>query len=205
MKQRIGVLLTGCGAYDGSEIQEAVLALLEIQRAGHQPVPIALDAPQLHVVDHMSAGEKEEAEPRNQMEESARITRGRIFKVSEVSSHHFAALIIPGGQGAAKNIMTSFGESKPPELHPTLKVLLSEMAQGKRPLGAISLGEFALTQVDGEAFSQKGCFDVAGDEVLLDEERKFALTPGFTTAENILQVEKGIHALVEALIHWVDP
>ena len=29
---KIGVLLSGCGVYDGAEIQEAVLTLLEIER-----------------------------------------------------------------------------------------------------------------------------------------------------------------------------
>ena len=32
--KRIGVILSGCGVYDGSEIHEAVLALLAIERAG---------------------------------------------------------------------------------------------------------------------------------------------------------------------------
>jgi enhancing lycopene biosynthesis protein 2 len=31
---KIGVLLSGCGVYDGSEIHEAVLTLLNLDRAG---------------------------------------------------------------------------------------------------------------------------------------------------------------------------
>lgn len=34
MKKKIGVVLSGCGVYDGSEIHEAVLTLLAIDRNG---------------------------------------------------------------------------------------------------------------------------------------------------------------------------
>ncbi len=33
MKKKIGVVLAGCGVYDGSEIHEAVITLLAIDRA----------------------------------------------------------------------------------------------------------------------------------------------------------------------------
>ncbi len=32
--KKIGVILSGCGVYDGSEIHEAVLTLLAISRSG---------------------------------------------------------------------------------------------------------------------------------------------------------------------------
>ena len=34
MAKKIGVVLSGCGVYDGSEIHEAVITLLAIDRAG---------------------------------------------------------------------------------------------------------------------------------------------------------------------------
>ena len=33
---KIGVLLSGCGVYDGAEIQESVFTLLAIAEAGHE-------------------------------------------------------------------------------------------------------------------------------------------------------------------------
>ena len=47
MKQ-VGVVLSGCGVYDGTEIHEAVLTLLALDRAGAQAVCFAPDKPQLH-------------------------------------------------------------------------------------------------------------------------------------------------------------
>ena len=38
MAKRIGVILSGCGVYDGSEIHEAVITLLAIDRAGAEAV-----------------------------------------------------------------------------------------------------------------------------------------------------------------------
>ena len=40
----IGVLLSGCGVYDGAEIQEAVLTLLEIERMGAEAICIGINA-----------------------------------------------------------------------------------------------------------------------------------------------------------------
>jgi enhancing lycopene biosynthesis protein 2 len=57
---KIGVLLSGCGVYDGAEIQEAVLALLAIEEMGYEAICIAVDAPQHHVVNHITGEEMPE-------------------------------------------------------------------------------------------------------------------------------------------------
>ncbi|VEA70303.1 Sigma cross-reacting protein 27A [Serratia rubidaea] len=75
MKQ-VGVVLSGCGVYDGTEIHEAVLTLLALDRAGAQAVCFAPDKPQLHVINHLSGDET--GEQRNVLTESARIARGQV-------------------------------------------------------------------------------------------------------------------------------
>jgi enhancing lycopene biosynthesis protein 2 len=57
---KIGILLSGCGVYDGSEIQEAVLAMLAIQELGHEYVCIGLNANQYHVINHLTGEEMPE-------------------------------------------------------------------------------------------------------------------------------------------------
>ena len=44
MKPKVGVLLSGCGVYDGAEIHESVLTLLALDRAGAEAVCLAPDA-----------------------------------------------------------------------------------------------------------------------------------------------------------------
>jgi enhancing lycopene biosynthesis protein 2 len=49
---KVGVLLSGCGVFDGAEIHEAVLTLLALDRAGCEAICMAPDVEQMHVVDH---------------------------------------------------------------------------------------------------------------------------------------------------------
>ena len=53
MKKKIGVVLSGCGVYDGSEIHEAVLTLLAIDRNGAEAVCMAPDM-ELAEIDHLA-------------------------------------------------------------------------------------------------------------------------------------------------------
>ena len=98
---KIGVLLSGCGVYDGAEIQESVLTLLAIEEINAEAVCISIDKPQHHVINHISG--KEMKESRNILIESARITRGKIKSISDVQPSDIDALVIPGGFGSAKN------------------------------------------------------------------------------------------------------
>ena len=79
---KIGVLLSGCGVYDGAEIQEAVLSLLAIDQMGAQAVCIGIDADQHHVVNHLNG--EEILQTRNMLVEAARIARGDIQKIENI-------------------------------------------------------------------------------------------------------------------------
>ena len=57
MKKKIGVVLAGCGVFDGSEIHESVLTLLALERAGAEAVCLAPDKEQLHVINHLTGEE----------------------------------------------------------------------------------------------------------------------------------------------------
>ena len=78
---KIGVILSGCGVYDGSEIQEAVFTLLAVQQHNAEAVCFAPDIPQHHVINHITG--EEMSETRNVLIESARIARGNIQPLSE--------------------------------------------------------------------------------------------------------------------------
>ena len=54
---KIGVLLSGCGVYDGAEIQESVLTLLAIEEMGDEAVCISIDRNQHHVINHLTGEE----------------------------------------------------------------------------------------------------------------------------------------------------
>ncbi|MFA4874789.1 MAG: isoprenoid biosynthesis protein ElbB, partial [bacterium] len=101
-KKRIGVLLCGCGHRDGSEIHEATLTLLALDMAGAEAVCAAPAGNTLVVRNHLTGAEVHEQ--RDMLIESARIARGEIRNITQLTADGLDALIIPGGQGAALNL-----------------------------------------------------------------------------------------------------
>ncbi|HJX51749.1 MAG TPA: isoprenoid biosynthesis protein ElbB, partial [Polyangia bacterium] len=77
MAKCVGVVLSGCGSEDGSEVREAVLTLLSLERGGAEPVCLAPDLTQSRVVDHLSGKVDPSAGPRRVLAEAARIARGQ--------------------------------------------------------------------------------------------------------------------------------
>jgi enhancing lycopene biosynthesis protein 2 len=100
-KFKFGVLLSGCGVYDGAEIHEAVSVLLALDKMGIEAVCIAPDVEQHHVINHLTG--EEMPEKRNVLVEAARIARGAITEISKVNVDELDALVMPGGFGVAKN------------------------------------------------------------------------------------------------------
>jgi len=49
---KIGVILAGCGVYDGAEVHESVLTLLYLSQANQEVVAMAPNMEQHHVLNH---------------------------------------------------------------------------------------------------------------------------------------------------------
>jgi enhancing lycopene biosynthesis protein 2 len=132
----IGVVLSGCGVYDGAEIHESVITLLAIDRAGAKALCMAPNEDQLHVVNHLT-GEVAEGETRNVLVESARIARGEVQDIADVEPDDMDALILPGGFGAAKNLCT-FGVDGPDcRINEPVARLIRGVAAARKPIGAM--------------------------------------------------------------------
>jgi enhancing lycopene biosynthesis protein 2 len=139
---KIGVLLSGAGVYDGAEIHEAVLTLLEIESLGYEAVCIGIDAPQHHVVNHLNG--QEQAQTRNMLEEAARIARGQILEIRTVVPADLDALIIPGGFGSAKNFSSWAFEGPNGQIRPDVKLLLVNMYNVGKPIVALCVSPVLL-------------------------------------------------------------
>ncbi len=92
---KIGIVLSGCGVNDGSEIHEAVITMLELDKARAEMIVIAPNIDQLHVINHATGEEMDDS--RNVLIESARISRGNIEDIAGITSKDLDALIFPGG------------------------------------------------------------------------------------------------------------
>ena len=135
---KVGVVLSGCGVNDGSEIHESIITLLALSRAGAEVQCMAPDTDQLHVVNHLT-GEEAEGETRNVLVESARIARGDIVDIATVKGDDVDALIFPGGFGAAKNLCDFAVKGTDCTVHPDVLRLTKEMVSAKKPVGVICI------------------------------------------------------------------
>ncbi|MBT5027161.1 MAG: isoprenoid biosynthesis glyoxalase ElbB, partial [Nitrospina sp.] len=123
--KKIGVVLSGCGVFDGAEIHESVITLLAIDRAGAKAVCMAPDEDQMHVINHLS-GVEAPGETRNVLVESARIARGEIRDISAIKADDLDAIVFPGGFGAAKNLSSFAEKGEACSVHPEVKRLVKE-------------------------------------------------------------------------------
>ncbi|AGN85946.1 MULTISPECIES: isoprenoid biosynthesis glyoxalase ElbB [Enterobacteriaceae] len=212
--KKIGVILSGAGVYDGSEIHEAVITLLAIARHGAQAVCFAPDKWQSDVVNHLTG--ETLAERRNVLIESARIARGNVQPLSQASANDLDALIVPGGFGAAKNLSNFASLGSECTVDSSLKTLALEMHEAGKPLGFMCIApamlpkifDFPLrltigTDIDtAEVLEEMGAEHVPCpvDDIVVDEENKVVTTPAYMLAEDIAQAASGIEKLVARVL-----
>jgi len=216
MAKKIGVLLSGCGVYDGAEIHESVLTLLALDRRGAEAVVCAPNAPQMHVVDHLS-GQVEAGASRNVLVESARIARGAVRDLATVKADELDGLVLPGGFGAAKNLCDFAVKGADCSVHPEVARLVREVhAQGK-PVGAICIAPVLVAKVLGrekpkltigtDAATAKGLEAMGAEHVAcgvaqlaVDRGKKLVSTPAYMLGKRISEVADGIDKAVGTLL-----
>ncbi|ELW9443625.1 isoprenoid biosynthesis glyoxalase ElbB [Pluralibacter gergoviae] len=212
--KKIGVVLSGSGVYDGSEIHEAVITLLAIARSGAQAVCFAPDKSQADVVNHLAA--EPACEQRNVLIESARIARGDIQPLSGARAEELDALIVPGGFGAAKNLCTFAAEGSACRVDESLKALALALHQEGKPLGFMCIAPAMLpkifdvplritigTDIDtAEVLEEMGAEHVPCpvDDIVVDEDNKVVTTPAYMLAQNIAEAATGIEKLVARVL-----
>ncbi len=134
---KIGVLLSGSGVYDGSEIHESVLTLLAIDKLGAEAVCVAPNKNQHHVLNHMTGEEIEQT--RNVLVESARIARGNILSLSNANPDELDALAIPGGFGTAKNHTNWAFEGADGIIDPEVRDFILAFVKTGKPVAAMCM------------------------------------------------------------------
>lgn len=144
MKKKIGVLLAGSGVYDGSEIHEAVFALLAIDEAGAEAVCMAPNIAQAHVVNHLTGEEMPES--RNVLTEAARIARGNIRDLATVQAGDIDALVIPGGFGAAKNLSRWAFDGPAGAIQPEVQRIIRQLHQAGKPICGLCIAPTAIAK-----------------------------------------------------------
>ena len=216
--KKIGVVLSGCGVMDGSEIHEAVLTLLAIAGESAEAVCMAPNAEQHHVVNHLT--QQEMKEKRNVLVESARIARGKIKDLKDVKAKDVDALIFPGGYGAAKNLSTFAFDGPDCKVDPEVARLAREVHEAGKPIGAICISPALIAKIfqgksvkltvgtDPEtagAVQKMGHEHIACgvSETCVDLKNRIVTTPAYMLAQNIAEAYAGIKKLVAEVLRLI--
>jgi enhancing lycopene biosynthesis protein 2 len=228
-QMKIGVLLSGCGVYDGSEIQEAVFTLLSIDEHGAQAICFAPDMEQHHVLNHLSG--EEINEKRNVLVEAARIARGNIKDIRSISVNDFDALVIPGGFGAAKNL-TKWAFSGPDgEIVPEVKKLIADAVRAGKPIAALCMGPTVVARALQDSgikatlsvgsTAEKSPYDIAAisagmekagavaelktvREIAVDAQHKIVSAPCYMMDASIREIRENVKQAIDKLVELTN-
>ena len=218
---KVGVVLSGCGVNDGAEIHESVITMLFLDRAGAEMVLMAPNIDQLHVINH-ATGEEIEGESRNVLVESARIARGEIKDIVDVTSEDIDALIFPGGFGVAKNLCDYAMAGADCSVNPDVFRLVSEVHSAEKPIGVICISPAMMGKVM-EKMGEKVSLTIGNDEqtandlttmgakhvtclvqeIVVDKDKKVVSTPAYMLAGRISEAADGIEKLVKEVIDLI--
>lgn len=221
MQKKIAVLLSGCGVQDGAEIYESVLTLLRLDEKQVSYQCLAPDIPQMHVINHTSGEETPDSQPggsatRNVLTESARVARGEIQDLATANPDDFAAIILPGGFGVAKNFSTFATQGADCEVNSQVQEFVQAFHKAGKPIGLMCIAP-ALTAklvtpgalctigndagVEGALTSMgalhKTC---AVDEIVVDNTNMLVTTPAYMLATRITEAQVGIFKLVDKVL-----
>ena len=214
---KIGIVLSGCGVNDGSEIHEAVITMLELDKAGAEMIVIAPNIDQLHVINHATGEEMDDS--RNVLIESARISRGNIEDIAGITSKGLDALIFPGGFGVAKNLSDYAMAGMECSVNPDVLRLSREVHNDGKPIGVICIAPAIMAKIlAGETeltigFDEQTASDIDAmgakhvlcpvDEIVVDKEKKVVSTPAYMEAKSIKEAASGIEKLVAEILKMI--
>lgn len=221
MATRVGVVLSGCGVFDGSEIHEAVSILVALDKRGAQIIFMApnITADVMNHLTRQPAGQK-----RNILEESARIARGSIRDIASVKADDLDALVFPGGFGAVKNLSSFAAEGPNCTVNPQVERLVSDMVQAKKPVGLACIAPVLAARILGKQglkpkltigsdqgtadaiHAMNGEHQVTGPaEVCIDEANRLVTTPCYMNNVGPWVVFQGADKMVEQVLRMAQP
>lgn len=218
------VVLSGNGVYDGSEIHESVLTLLNLDKAGIEYQCAAPNKNQYHVVNHTNGEEMEQE--RNILVEAARIARGDIKDTSTIIMEDYNALVLPGGFGAAKNLTTWAFDGPKSEILEEVSALIKSAVDQNKPVLAMCMAPVVVAKaLEGSTISaeltvgtdkEATPYEIAAisegmeslgakasmvsvSEAVVDKTNKIITTPCYMMEASIAQIDSGIANAISEL------
>ena len=213
----VGVCLSGCGFMDGAEIQESVITILALDKAGVDIVFMAPDINQRRVVNHQTS--EEVSETRNVLVESARITRGNVQNIKNINANDLDALIFPGRFGAALNLSDFALKGAGGNVNTHVEELIHDMINLKKPIGIICIAPAMMAKAIN-TLKQTAKLTIGNDQataeqieklgvshtecmvqnIVIDSDMRLVSTPAYMLGPRISDVAVGINKLVQEVV-----
>lgn len=215
--KKFAIVLSGCGVYDGAEIQEATMAMLAVCKKGNSYQLFAPDMLQYHVINHLTG--EEMPEERNVLVEAARIARGNIRNLAEFDPAQYDALLFVGGFGAAKNLSDFAFKGEDYKVTDIVRKVITETHAARKPIGAMCVSPVLIADVLKDVELTVGSPCTASDaaekhgakhqvtthaEVVIDKKHQVATTPCYMLDANIAQIYDGANNLIDGLLMLME-
>jgi enhancing lycopene biosynthesis protein 2 len=212
MIQKVAVILSGCGVYDGAEIHESVFSMYFLEKKGFKYSLFAPDTMQAHVINHLNGTELRQE--RNVLMESARIARGKIAGLNQLKVNDFDALYFPGGFGVAKNMTSYAFDGDDMSVDWQVKDVIEAFFKAQKPIVALCISPVMIAKVLGNVTVTIGNDGATArsvkkfgaqhvntevNEVFVDEKNRIITAPCYMHDASVLEVAANIEQAVEAL------
>ena len=149
--KKIAVILSGSGYLDGAEVTEAVSLLIELGKAGVEYDIFAPNKTYNAVAHHSQT--LTDLGTRNAIEESARITRGKVRNLDELSVEKYDGTALAGGYGVAKNLSTWAQDGAGCTVNRDFKQALLDFHKQSKPILALCIAPAVVARVLGQVTS----------------------------------------------------
>ncbi|MBM4283145.1 MAG: isoprenoid biosynthesis glyoxalase ElbB [Deltaproteobacteria bacterium] len=214
----LGVILSGAGHLDGSDVHETVLIQLSLAQLG---VICMVYAPDLkHAeIDH-ATGEATGGE-RSVLREAARLARGPVKDLARAHGTDHEGWLLPGGGGAAKTLSDFAARGAAGVANREVNRVLREAFAARIPVGASGVAALLVALVArassrrlrltlGDNIELARTVEGMGhahitagvQDVILDGERKVATTPAGLAHAPLDAVAGGLQRLVKHVVDW---
>ncbi|MGQ9619602.1 MAG: isoprenoid biosynthesis glyoxalase ElbB, partial [Bacteroidales bacterium] len=196
-----------------SEIHEAVMTLLAIDRNNCEYEIFAPNISQYHVINHITGEVMNEK--RNVLVESARIARGKIKALIDYKTEDFDGLIFPGGFGAAKNLCSYAIDGIEMKVDKIVENAIKETHASGKPIGALCIAPVLITKILGNVevtigndpdtasvIKKLGGTHQNTDStgIIVDQKNKIVTTPCYMLSTRISEIAVETDKLVKAMI-----
>lgn len=195
MKNRVAIILAGCGYKEGTEIHEAVLSFLALDKNGFSYHAFSTD---------------------EMLQASAPLVRDQISPIATLEEKDYDILWIPGGFGVAKHLSTYAQDGKSCLVDKDVRRVIEAFYLAKKPIVAICFAPVIVSKVlqnrgikmtlgtkqeDAKLLEELGAephFKKA-TEFVFDEEHQIYTTPGYMEPPNISAIYNAIEKIVTKL------